>query len=81
VLWESEFTVPVLLRVDGTVGGLRHQPLYEHLLTDAHHFARIDLMGYGDDLDGIEEGNVAHVQQAMHNFVMAWNGRLERLLE
>jgi hypothetical protein len=81
LLYESEYTVPILLRPDGTVGGLKPLPLREHLLTDARYRARIDGLGYVDDEDGFEAGDVAHVTSAMRGLVQAWMAYFTRILE
>ena len=81
LLYESEYTIPILLRPNGTVGGLKALPLREHLLIDALYRARIDNLGYLDDDDGFEAGDVAHVTRAMRGLVQTWTRYFNRILE
>lgn len=78
ILYQSSYTVPILLRPDGRVGALDTQPIDIHLRQAARTSATI-VDDYGD-IDAIEEGMVTYVQEAMESFVKEWTAAFARIL-
>jgi hypothetical protein len=79
VLYQSSYTIPILLRPDGRAGALDTWPIETYLSQAASNAAHI-WDDYGDS-DMIAEGDVAYVQDAMDHFVKEWTATFARILK
>src|SRR5262249_36880950 len=79
ILYDSSYTIPILLRPDGSAGALDAQPI-EAYLRDAAHADTNVWDEYADE-DMVESGDVEYVTRAMDHFVKEWTATFARILK